>query len=69
MRIIYCPTERIVAVYFTKPLHGSLFRNIGNAIMGILHPHSLILIKKHVENKSDKPIMVSIFVEKLKIII
>lgn len=30
----YCPTGKMIADYFTKPLLGSLFRKFRNAIMG-----------------------------------
>ena len=31
----HCPTERMIADYFTKPLLGSLFTFLRNIIMGI----------------------------------
>jgi hypothetical protein len=31
----YCPTEEMLADYFTKPLQGAQFRKLRNAIMGI----------------------------------
>ena len=33
--IEYCPTEEMIADYFTKPLQGAQFRRFRNAIMGI----------------------------------
>ena len=30
----YCPTEEMVADYFTKPLQGEQFRKLRNAVMG-----------------------------------
>jgi len=33
MRIAYCPTEEMVADYFTKPLQGSQFRKLSAYIM------------------------------------
>jgi len=33
--IDYCPTEDMLADYFTKPLQGSLFRRLRNTIMGV----------------------------------
>ena len=35
MKIIYCPTEAMVADFYTKPLQGALFVNHRNKIMGI----------------------------------
>ena len=35
VRVEYCPTGDMVADYFTKPLQGSLFRKMRNAIMNI----------------------------------
>jgi len=42
INIIYCPTDRIVTDYFTKPLQGSLFRKLRDARMGVTHPSSLL---------------------------
>jgi hypothetical protein len=33
MRIEYCPTEEMVADFFTKPLQGSLFRKLHGLIL------------------------------------
>ena len=33
--IVHCPTERMIADYFTKPLQGSLFRKMRDIIMGL----------------------------------
>ena len=32
---MYCPTESMIADYFTKPLQGALFFKLRDAIMGI----------------------------------
>ena len=32
--IVYCPTEMMVADFFTKPLQGALFRKLKSVIMG-----------------------------------
>jgi hypothetical protein len=34
IEILYCPTEQMLADYFTKPLQGSLFRKFRRVIMG-----------------------------------
>ena len=34
IQVIYCPTETMVADYFTKPLQGALFRKLRAIIMG-----------------------------------
>ena len=33
--IDYCPTEDVLADYFTKPLQGSLFPRLRNAVIGV----------------------------------
>ena len=33
--IVHCPTERMIADYFTKPLQGSLFRKMRDIITGL----------------------------------
>jgi hypothetical protein len=40
-RVQYCPTEAMLADFFTKPLQGSLFRTFRNVIMGHTHVTSL----------------------------
>ena len=42
INIIYCPTEIIIADYFTKPLQGALFKKLRDIIMGHTHPSSLL---------------------------
>ena len=54
IRIEYCPTELMLADFFTKPLQRSLFRKFRNVIMGykpidtlkVPHPN-----KEYVGNK------------------
>ena len=36
IRVQYCPTEEMIADYFTKPLQGSLFKKFRNMILGIM---------------------------------
>ena len=38
IRVVYCPTEAMVADYFTKPLQGALFKKLRAVIMG----HTLV---------------------------
>ena len=35
LRVAYCPTEEMVADFYTKPLQGRLFRKLRNIIMGL----------------------------------
>ena len=35
MNLKYCPTNRMMADFFTKPLQGNLFKNIGEIIICI----------------------------------
>ena len=54
VRVLYCPTGKMLADFFTKPLQGSLFRFFRDIIMGytsiteILDEHPKI--KERVEN-------------------
>ena len=34
IKLAYCPTEEMIADFFTKPLQGVLFRNMRDVIMG-----------------------------------
>ena len=40
--IEYCPTERMLADFFTKPLQGELFRRFRDVIMGYKHIDTLL---------------------------
>jgi len=39
--IVYCPTEQMLADYFTKPLQGSLFTKFRRVVMGYEHIDTL----------------------------
>ena len=41
LNIEYCPTELMLADFFTKPLQGSLFNKMRDVIMGKKHINSL----------------------------
>ena len=41
IRIHHCPTQHMLADFFTKPLQGSLFRKFRDALLGITHISSL----------------------------
>ena len=45
--VAHCPTERMIADYFTKPLQGNLFTTMRDVIMGII-PYPT---KERVEDK------------------
>ena len=44
--VTHCPTEQMIADFFTKPFQGNLFRNMRDIIMGASPYPS----KEHVEN-------------------
>jgi hypothetical protein len=41
INLIYCPTEKMLADYFSKPLQGSLFRAFRDMTLGIVHTREL----------------------------
>jgi hypothetical protein len=41
MSVVHCPTEQMLADFFTKPLQGSLFRKLKAVIMGHMHIDTL----------------------------
>ena len=62
INIVYCPTERMMADYFTKPLQGSLFKKLRDVIMGHTHPDTLLEaapppVKERVGNKGESQIV------------
>ena len=57
MRIEYCPTELMIADYFTKPLQGKLFIYMRDIIMGYTDVNDLVSfvkIKERVGETNDK---------------
>ena len=49
----HCPTEIMIADFFTKALQGNQFRRLRDVIMGIMHPSEL---KEHVENHESRKV-------------
>jgi len=41
MNVVYCPTEVMLADFFTKPLQGALFRKFRDVVMGKEHVSTL----------------------------
>ena len=41
IEVEYCPTEKMLADFFTKPLQGSLFRKFRDVVLGYKHISSL----------------------------
>jgi len=44
--IVHCPTEIMLADFFTKPLQGSLFRKFRDVLMGYKHTSTLVMPTK-----------------------
>ena len=42
IQVIYCPTTKMIADFFTKPLQGNLFRKLRDVVMGYKHVTELI---------------------------
>ena len=41
IKILYCPTEHMLADFFTEPLQGSLFERFRKVLMGHAHIYTL----------------------------
>ena len=62
--IQYCPTKKMVADYFTKPLQGALFYKFRDQIMGVVEMepiqgtdpinHRSVLESGHLNNVNDE---------------
>jgi hypothetical protein len=42
IKIVYCPTEQMLADFFTKPLQGGLFEKFRRVLMGHAHIDTLL---------------------------
>ena len=51
IQVMYCPTELMLADYFTKPLQGSLFRRFREIIMGYESIDSIISITDSIKER------------------
>jgi hypothetical protein len=56
VEIQYCPTQLMLADYYTKALQGNLFKRFRDVIMGYVHINDLLLdpsfpLKERVENR------------------
>ena len=47
LKVIWCPTEKMVADFYTKPLQGSLFVEHRNAIQGVKQEDMSIYIRNY----------------------
>ena len=61
INLIYCPTEIMLADFFTKPLQGSLFKMMRDYIMGVIPIREIlkdmpIPDKERVGNSKDRPL-------------
>ena len=58
MSIRYCPTEKMIADFFTKPLQGELFRKFRAVVMGHVHLNEVLLhsdtCKERVEEREKE---------------
>ena len=54
----YCPTEKMIADFFTKPLQGELFRKFRAVVMGHVHLNEVVLhsdtCKERVEEREKE---------------
>ena len=50
IKVVFCPTDQMIADYFTKPLQGSLFERLRAIIMGHTHipPVSVVASEERV---------------------
>ena len=63
-KIEYCPTESMLADFFTKPLQGGLYKKFRDVLMGYKHITTLFMnsvdeIKERVEHPSSKIVIPS----------
>ena len=59
IQVEHCPTEKMIADFFTKPLQGNLFRRFRDIILGYKHISTI-----HEEDGSDEHVSIQERVEK-----
>lgn len=53
IQVVFCPTDEMIADFFTKPLQGSLFQKLRSIIMGYTHV-PLVHVKASEERVGNK---------------
>ena len=53
IEVDYCPTGRMLADFFTKPLQGSLFRKMRDVVQGIL-PITILKTEQELEEERSE---------------
>lgn len=60
IKVKYCPTDKMIADFMSKPLQGSLFKRFRNVIMGWEHTSTLFNVsssnEERVENNRNLPV-------------
>ena len=51
IKVEYCPTEQMLADFFTKPLQGSLFQNFRDVVLGYKH---INVLKTYIKKESPE---------------
>ena len=65
IKVRYCPTEKMIADFFTKPLQGNLFRFFRDIILGYKHISELDKVgeklssEERVENNIPKETVIT----------
>ena len=56
IKVVYCPTDKMVADFFTKPLQGGIFKKFRDSVMGY-NCHDLTFIdgRENDPTKSEAP--------------
>lgn len=54
IEVVYCPTEKMIADFFTKPLQGNLFRKFRDVVLGYKHISSLDVEDNSEESSSQE---------------
>ena len=59
IKVEYCPTSKMIADFFTKPLQGTLFRKLRDIMLGYKHIESLQnddehIVEERVRNEEEQ---------------
>ena len=66
-KVKYCPTDKMIADFMSKPLQGSLFKRFRNVIMGWEHTSTLFNVSSSNEERVGDNVKLPVETQKCKL--